>query len=222
MYSKDVISNMLVIACQEGYIEILEYLVKHVGIDVNIRINDYTLLYYACFYDKLSIVKYLIECGADINATAGENNATPLMHAISMDHVDIVQYLVQYHDSKGNYAGANIHATDKNRDTPLHYAMSTHCNYDIVNLLIKHNYAINTVSNNMFINALNNDLLTPLHCAFVYAFGKRHIETMCLLIDNGADPNIKCKNGTTAWNAITSCGVKMNKLILYIQDSSTK
>ena len=54
------------IACQNGHIEIVKYLVEH-GADINKRNNDgWSPLLIVCFNGHIEIVKYLMEHGADI------------------------------------------------------------------------------------------------------------------------------------------------------------
>jgi len=53
----------------------------------------YTLLYHASESNRLDIVKYLVEFGADVNSTTCIG-ATPLMVAASYGHINIVKYLL--------------------------------------------------------------------------------------------------------------------------------
>ena len=51
----------LFIACQEGHIEVVKYLVEH-GVDLNKEGNNYwILLFYSCQNGYEDIVKYLID-----------------------------------------------------------------------------------------------------------------------------------------------------------------
>ena len=52
----------------------------------------------ACKYDSFSIVKFLVEKGANVNAYSVRNNgkeSTPLMEACEKNEFDLIAYLVK-------------------------------------------------------------------------------------------------------------------------------
>ncbi len=65
------------------------------GIDINSRDSDGTpLLNVACRAGKLDAVKWLIELGADINASSEDRGYTAVMDAVWKGNKDIAQFLI--------------------------------------------------------------------------------------------------------------------------------
>lgn len=104
----------LMIACVKGNFEIIKYLIDN-GADINYQMEDdsYSLYQLVGYQDLekdqnyLSMVKYMIEKGADYNMI-GFNNYS-LIHA-SKD-INITKYLIEL--------GMDIHAVSKNNATTL-------------------------------------------------------------------------------------------------------
>lgn len=63
-------------------------------------------LYYAASYGLTTVVRYLIEAGADIEVHAGRCGATPLNIACFRGHYDVAKLLLEH--------GADPHAVDRN------------------------------------------------------------------------------------------------------------
>jgi hypothetical protein len=61
--------------------------------------------------------------------------ATPLMYAIYAGNYDIATFLIQ--------AGSNVNAADLNKLTPLHYACSDDCTFEMIQLLVEHGANVN-------------------------------------------------------------------------------
>eukprot|EP00035_Acanthoeca_spectabilis_P015051 m.295790 g.295790 ORF g.295790 m.295790 type:complete len:1008 (-) comp16272_c2_seq5:915-3938(-) len=72
--------------------------------------NDTTVLHYATLWNAASIIRTLIEAGADVNARS-KTGLTPLHYALSEEIVRI------FHE-----AGANMSPVDNSGSTPLHEA----------------------------------------------------------------------------------------------------
>ena len=71
---------------------------------------NYTPLHYAAEYGHLSIVEYLVNQKADINAK-DENDHTPLHFAAENGHLSVVEYLINQK--------VDINAKNKIGETPL-------------------------------------------------------------------------------------------------------
>jgi len=111
------INLALLRACENGYLDIVKYLVEH---DANIHAWNDLALRQACHNGHFSIVKYLVEEGANIHA----ENDSALRFSSERGHLDIVKYLVE--------EGANIHAEN---DSALRFS-SERGHLDIVKFLI--------------------------------------------------------------------------------------
>lgn len=92
----------------------LKYLIDN-GCEIQAR-NDRgeSIISKAALYGKLEIVKYLIQCGADVDYTLGYTQYTALHNASINGHLEIVKFLVE--------SGANVNMSSLDRWTPLHIA----------------------------------------------------------------------------------------------------
>ena len=79
-------STPFYIACQNGYHEIVEILLKN-NANINMKyIERFTPLYVACRNGHLNVVKQLILHGADLNAQDETDGSTPLYVASQRGH----------------------------------------------------------------------------------------------------------------------------------------
>ena len=74
---------------------------------------SYTPLHIATFYGHIDIIKYLVECGADIETKDNDGN-TPLYSSSYKGRLDVVKYLIS--------VGVDIESKNNYDDTPLHIA----------------------------------------------------------------------------------------------------
>lgn len=101
------------------------------GIDCIYDINGISgsMLYFACLYGHLSIVKYLVEeCYANIEIGEGQAYGTPLHAACRNGSKEIVNYLIE--------KGANLKTYDEQWNTPLHIVCK-YGKFDVIKLLYK-------------------------------------------------------------------------------------
>lgn len=112
---------------------------------------------------------------------------TPLMEACRSGHLESVEAFVQ--------AGANVHATDKEKTTVLMHACSGRSNSTIVEYLIAHGVHINERD--------------AYGCtAIMRATPKGDAEMVRILLDGGAEVNVESENHETpltfaiVWNRI--------------------
>ena len=151
-----------------------------------------TPLHYAADSYDHSIIKYLLEKGANIEAK-DNNGWTPLHYSAFQDAYDYVE-----RDESVSQClidnGAQIEAADINGETPLHKAASgcSYLNLEVVECLLY---------NGAQIGAKTKDGLTPLHFA---AFLDKststtdyNLEVIKCLLDNGAQIEAKTKDGFT-------------------------
>ena len=124
-----------------GNLEKIQKLVKF-GANVNAKDRlwgDTTALMYASKYNKLAIVKFLVENGAKVNAIDNDKR-TALMYASSKcEDIKIVHYLLS--------KGADINAKDINGENALMRATSKY-QWDIAKFLIEQGININNKNKN--------------------------------------------------------------------------
>jgi ankyrin repeat protein len=108
--------------------EIVEYLLDHGAVPDSSSQFGHTVLLYAVEGGHLSIIKKLIEKGANIEQTDKYSRQTPLISAAYKEKTDVVKLLLE--------SGANIHAVDSRGNTAfLHAAWKG--NLGIMKLLLE-------------------------------------------------------------------------------------
>jgi len=148
------------------------------GYDVNQGDSENVkLLHWAAINNRLEIVKYFIECGAEVNAIGGELSSTPLHWATREGHLSMVILLLK-HD-------ADPTILDKEGLNCLHLAAQNGFTSIVAYLLAK-GYEINCADVN---------LMTPLMWS---AFRVKTSDPTRLLITLGASLNLTDRNRNTA------------------------
>ncbi|CDW57235.1 tankyrase 1 [Trichuris trichiura] len=87
-----------------------------------------TPLHFAAGYNRLEVVKYLVESGANLHAR-DKGGLEPLHNACSYGHYEVTELLIQN--------GADVNACDLWKFTPLHEA-AANGKFDICKLLLSH------------------------------------------------------------------------------------
>ncbi|CAF0842356.1 unnamed protein product [Adineta steineri] len=202
-------------ACEQGDLETIK---THLNSQSSFEIcsirdeNQATLLHYASRYGYLHILKYFIEIKyIDISQLHTEHGATCAHDAAVCDQTEILQYI--FHHSKklhwtvrdelgntplhlaANYNSLNVlhyllekeyadpHNQSYNGFLAIHYA-AEHAHNDCIKLLLSKSPDI--------INKQTNQLITPLHLACQNG----SLETIQLLISNGANFKVRNQNGS--------------------------
>jgi len=103
-------------ACENGHLEIVEYLWATGHANVGAADNQgQTPLHVACYFGRLDVVRYLLtHHGANLEAS-DDNGWTPLHLAILQRHHHVVGYLLTSHHP-------NLEARDNHQETALHLA----------------------------------------------------------------------------------------------------
>ncbi|XP_013411085.1 ankyrin repeat domain-containing protein 17 [Lingula anatina] len=162
----------IVIAATYGYTEIASLL-----LNANCEVNGYEFppLHEAVRNNYLSIVKLLIERGADVNAI-DHGGYTPLHHAAcNKNRSEVIKMLKD--------SGANINAYDGQlRSTPL--ALAIRCGrHDNIKALIEAGCNVNDGIEGFY-------SVTPL----LLAINHNDAESVRLLLEAGADPDLQNHN----------------------------
>ncbi|XP_012565640.2 transient receptor potential cation channel subfamily A member 1 isoform X1 [Hydra vulgaris] len=164
-------------AAIEGSIDQVKFLIKECCYNIEdidcINLQGCTPLHLASRFNRLKVVKYLLENGSQINKTTEVENNTPLLLAAKYNMTDTAKYLCEH--------GADVNIKNIHGSTALHLGASKG-NEEICNVLIQHGSDI---------NALDCRNCTPLHMAI---HGGSETITK-LLIENGADIYAKDAEG---------------------------
>jgi len=168
-----------------GDLDVVKNLIESKTITIDEQFGYYheTLLHYAARREWPSIVEYLVESGADIEAVDKDMH-TPLFDAACSPMLQIVKYLVE--------KGANIHALTKFKSTPLHAATRANRLGTVKYLL----------SNGSYIDAVCDANRTPLYDAASWGY----MDIVKYLLENGADKDICDSRKITASGAAARAG----------------
>ena len=103
-------------AAYDGHVEIIKVLLDY-GMDIHegtsVRSNRYPITE-AAWMDKTECVKYLVECGADINQQGMDADHSVLSLAVENNNVELVEFLVE--------KGADVNIKDMFGRPPLYHA----------------------------------------------------------------------------------------------------
>lgn len=172
-------------------------------VDLSCRYKSNTAFYYAVHFDDISLLKRLIEQGADINSQ-NKDNRTPLMRAIKRSKIETMQFLLENN--------ANVNLVDSFNNTALHLASYSfvrhYCISNIIYLLMQKGCDI---------NAKDNDGNTPLMLSFKH---NRDEQSTLHLISYEQDFSIKNNTGKTALHYAAKDGntLRTMKLLERCQD----
>eukprot|EP01064_Diplonema_japonicum_P001737 TRINITY_DN11158_c0_g1_i2.p1 TRINITY_DN11158_c0_g1~~TRINITY_DN11158_c0_g1_i2.p1 ORF type:complete len:351 (+),score=42.82 TRINITY_DN11158_c0_g1_i2:61-1113(+) len=166
-------NTALQFACGGGFEDVVQLLLRY-GADPDMpdRDREGTPLYVAAKERNLSVVKILLENGANPDVTLMNGDSSLMLAARCEDH-ELVHLLLSYKSDP------SIKGVDGR--TPLHLAADKNC-MQILTLLLEHGSKV---------NAKNNQGETPLHHA---AFSGCK-DTLAHLLGCGADTTVKNKAG---------------------------
>ena len=181
-------STPLHFACQNGHLNVIQYLITECKCDpMSKNNNGSTPLHLACLNGHLDVVQYLItECKCD-PMSKNNNGSTPLHLACLNGHLDVVQYLVTecQCDPMCEY----------NDGSTLLHAASYNGQLDVVQYLI-----IECKCDPM---SKNNNGSTPLHLACLNG----HLDVVQYLVTEcQCDPMCKYNDGSTLLHAASYNG----------------
>lgn len=128
---------------------------------------ELTPLCFAALLGRIEVVEHLVQCGADVNASAIGYGFTPLCLAAVGGHLQVVEFLLENQASVEAAYGTGV--------TPL-YAASRMGHSDVARILLDAGADMNAVCSEGF---------TPLYMASKYG----HLHAARVLVEAGADVN---------------------------------
>ena len=213
-------------AIEKGHYTITKYLLEN-GASVNVDFGEESPLQMAIKEQNLEIIQMLLENGANPNFYDNSEDTVPAMdQALEIGNSVIIKMLLKYGAdgntflsqaiiSKNNLAmvelllknNVNVNICDYYGMPHLHFAITRTINIEIIYLLIRFGADI---------NAPDADSHNPLHYAI--QFRKEDFQLLELLMQNGANPNLKDKQDTsTIEYALYKKNTKYFKAIFYNQ-----
>ncbi|XP_073725763.1 fibronectin type 3 and ankyrin repeat domains 1 protein isoform X3 [Misgurnus anguillicaudatus] len=159
---------------QSGLVDIL---VKH-GADIGMKYSTgKDSLMMACYAGHLDIVRYLRRCGANWQSR-DKNGCSPLHWAVDGEHIPVIKYMIQ--------DGCEVDMRDKiSYWTPLMRVSATSGNPEVAAILLQAGAGV---------NVRDKPGKTPLMVAVL----NNHEELVKLLLDSGADHQMKNEYGASA------------------------
>jgi ankyrin repeat protein len=137
VFADELVDKFVTAAAKGEYSKVVSYVKKGVGIDQKNQAR-WTALAYACKYNHMDIVKFLIESGAGINEKVN-TGSTPVAVAILSGNFEIADYLIKQK--------ADINMPDIMGMSPLMWAVKDG-NMKLIEYLIDHGANINAQNNN--------------------------------------------------------------------------
>ncbi|KAI3929889.1 hypothetical protein MKW98_004043 [Papaver atlanticum] len=183
--------SLLHAAAAGGRLNVCKYLVEKLKLDVDFKDGcGYAPLHHAIFKGYLDIVRYLLEKGANTDASS-DQNYTPLHIAAKTGDTKIITLLLS--------RGVHIYAATR-IGSALQYAAG-HGHRDAVKVLLDHGANPNAV--------ISQGMLRPLMAAILFdpesygntplilAAKEEYVGVITRLLEAGADPNYKMSVGLT-------------------------
>ena len=140
---------------------------------------------------NLEIAAYLLDHGAKTNIRDFEKR-TPLMMMDSDTTVEMFDLLVRY--------GAKVTLLDKQKNNILHHAAENDVSAEVMRRLAT--YGLN-------VNAVNKEGKTAL----MVAAENGYVEIAKVLIESGADVNVRTRDGSTALSLISASDANTRSLL---------
>jgi ankyrin repeat protein len=173
----------LLAALCEDHFEVAELLIEH-GANADVRdMMGKNILLKALSqpqHNLISIVKFLLKCGVDVNARDNALGSSLHLLAEYGGDLEVAQMLVNHE--------ADVNSRDNSGKTPFHIISESRINEsDILNhalLLLKHGAEV---------NSRDKDDQAPIHLAIE----RDRFKLAQLLLEHGADANAEDNNGRT-------------------------
>lgn len=203
-----------------GLIDRVKYLVEKENQDINAADkNGRTPLIGAANYNKIEVVKYLLEKGANTEAKDEDKDGkTALIIAADWGHLEMVKMLVENKadiNARDNMGKTAIMYAAKKWDKGMaKYLLEKGADIEAVDndgnsvLMVAANHGYGTdefvkylVDKGAFVNRVNNDGVTTL----MFAVMDKSLENVEFFVKNGVDMKLRDKQGKTALDYAKEC-----------------
>ncbi|CAL8142608.1 unnamed protein product [Orchesella dallaii] len=181
------------LACSAGFLPMIKCMIEK-RVEINIKNkNGLTTSYFAIYYGRVDILKYLLDNGMDRSVENLMVNEVPILHHVAVKgYLEMVKYLV----TELRYP---LNVTDGEEATVLH-KVAYSGRLDSARLLIEMGVEV---------NAKDNQDQTPLHLACSTGT-KAKLELVQFLIEKGGDLNMKTIHGKTPMHFAAEGGAGVN------------
>ena len=186
------ISTALIESSAQGHTDIVKFLLDNYP-DTRKDLN--VALIKASNSGETKTVELLLKNGANVNAQ-DKYGYTPLIQACDRGHIETVELLLKN--------GANVNAKDNHANTALITASSHKDFTEIIEVLLKYGADVNAINN-------DGDSALIMSVDIGFTMGVK------LLIENGADINIRTKPNSTTVDPLDGYGSGHTPLILALQ-----
>ena len=189
----------LIQACFAGQAKVVELLGRGALVNTQ-RYDGVSALIMASFAGHFDIVKFLIDRGARVNMQDDQGRSALFMASLA-GHAEIARLLLDN--------GTQVNTQNNHGSTTLLVACLTGSAYIVAELLQQLN--IQPMTNSYFLSVIRSSV-------------KGHIELVKLLLDRGADVNIKAHGGISplVGGCFTGCIETVKLLLLYGVDLNAK
>lgn len=179
-------NELLCVASFQGNLQLVKYLIEKKNVDISY--NDYTAMCIAADNNQIDVIKYFLECGANIEA----DNYYMLRTACNEGYFDLVKYLIEL--------GSDIHILN---DYPLlcsayknHYTIARYLLERGANINAKDSYIfkIGCCKNYFNIVKLAIEYKTNVNCDGIVKATKYNCEKIVKYILEHTDISIDFKN----------------------------
>src|SRR5262249_47009391 len=153
--------------------------------------------------DRLETVKILLQSGASLEAKDSQGKSP--LHIAARHYSAVVELLLQH--------GADVHALDDDDTTPLIYA-AIYCKHQIIKQLIDKGAKVNQATKEKKCTALH---YTALHYSVMKDDNiteQDMLETVKILLDNGADLEAKNSEGSSALHRAAEHSSALVKILI--------
>jgi ankyrin repeat protein len=171
------------------------YLLDNINIDLNIRdeSNNY-LLTYAVLFNKLDLIKLLVNNGAKLDILDNEGR-TILFIPIKYNYIEALLLLLKL--NKKAISVPLVDYIDQNGNLPLHYSI-INSNLKITKILIEYGSDVNSVNSKK-----NNSLHLGIY--------SKSLDIIRLLLKSGVNINSKTVTGETALHL--ACNFELEDIV---------